>query len=192
MRAPDASVDGIALMKRRAAFLDRDGVLNVATMRDGVSHPPDCADAAERLPGVEGACRRLADAGWVLVVVTNQPDVARGTCTLETVDAINAKITAGLPITETVVCPHDDADDCACRKPRPGMLLAAASRWDIDLAASVMIGDRWRDIEAGRAAGTRTFFVEHGDSSPITCRPDHVVDSLTAAAELILRAGVIA
>ena len=110
----------------------------------------------------------------------------------KTVDAINNKITAGLPITETVVCPHDDADDCACRKPRPGMLLAAASRWDIDLAASVMIGDRWRDIEAGRAAGTRTFFVEHGDSSPITCRPDHVVDSLTAAAELILRGGVIA
>ena len=157
--APCSSIETVCSTSRRCAA--------------GCRIHPTSADVVERLPGVEDACRRLADAGWVLVVVTNQPDVARGTCTLEAVDAINSKITAGLPITETVVCPHDDADDCACRKPRPGMLLAAASRWEIDLG-----GERHdrRPVARHRgraAAGTRTVFVEHGDAEPdpVSSRP---------------------
>jgi D-glycero-D-manno-heptose 1,7-bisphosphate phosphatase len=171
---------------RRGVFLDRDGVLNAAVVRSGRPCPPDGPEHAVRLPGVEDACSRLAAAGLVLVVVTNQPDVARGTCTLTEVEAINSSVTHGLPITDVLVCPHDDADDCRCRKPRPGMLLEAAERWRLDLRASVTVGDRWRDIEAGHRAGTRTIFVDHGYAEERSVASDHVVSSLSEATDLIL------
>jgi D-glycero-D-manno-heptose 1,7-bisphosphate phosphatase len=173
---------------RPAVFLDRDGVLNAAVVRSGRPFPPDDPEHAVRLPRVEDACSRLAAAGLVLVVVTNQPDVARGTCTLADVEAINSAVTRGLPITDVLVCPHDDADRCQCRKPRPGMLLEAADRWRLDLRASVTVGDRWRDIEAGHRAGTRTIFVDHGYAEDLPVAPDHVVSSLPEAADLILAA----
>ena len=175
--------------RRRAVFLDRDGVLNVAPVVDSVPRPPASVDDVELLPGVVEACRRLADAGWLLIVVTNQPDVARGTTTLAEVSAIGDRITADLPITEVVICPHDDADDCACRKPRPGMLVDAAARHDVDLAHSVMVGDRWRDIEAGRAAGVRTVFVDRGYDERRPEQPDLVVPGLPEAADHLLAVG---
>ena len=174
---------------RRGVFLDRDGVLNASVVRDGRPFPPDGPEHALRLPRVEDACSRLAAAGLVLVIVTNQPDVARGTCTLADVEAINSAVTHGLPITDILVCPHDDAEDCRCRKPRPGMLLEAADRWHLDLKASVMVGDRWRDIEAGHRAGTRTIFVDQGYAEEFPVAPDYVVSSLADAADLILAAG---
>ena len=167
-------------------FLDRDGVLNRAEVRDGAPRPPSELQDVAILPGVEDACRRLADAGWMLLVVTNQPDIARGTATRSAVDAINEAVVAGLPVTEVVVCPHDDSDACRCRKPLPGMLLDAAARWDVDLAASVMIGDRWRDIEAGNSAGVRTIFIDHGYAEALRSAPDHVVAGLADAADLLL------
>lgn len=170
----------------RAVFLDRDGVLNRAVVRDGRPFAPDRVEDVVVLPGVADACQRLADAGWLLMVVTNQPDIARGTTTRAEVDAMNDVVTADLPIAEVVVCPHDDADGCACRKPAPGMLLEAAARWDVDLAASAMVGDRWRDVEAGRAAGVRTFFVDEHYDEALRHDPDHVVTGLAEAADLLL------
>jgi len=170
----------------RAVFLDRDGVLNAAEVRDGRPRPPASAADVVVLDGVVQACRELRDAGWLLVVVTNQPDIARGSATAAEVDAINAVVVADLGVTEVVVCAHDDGDGCACRKPAPGMLVDAAERWGIDLTASVMVGDRWRDVEAGRRAGTRTVFVDHGYDEPRPAHPDAVVRSLAEAAELIL------
>jgi D-glycero-D-manno-heptose 1,7-bisphosphate phosphatase len=170
----------------RAVFLDRDGVLNRAEVRDGSPFPPSRPEDVVILPGVADACRRLADAGWLLVVVTNQPDIARGTCTREQVDAINDVVVAGLPVTEVVVCPHDDADGCACRKPFPGMLIDAAARWNIDLGASVMVGDRWRDIEAGRQAGVRTVLIDYGYREGVRSAPDHTVADLAAVADLLV------
>jgi D-glycero-D-manno-heptose 1,7-bisphosphate phosphatase len=171
---------------KRAVFLDRDGVLNRAEVRNGLPYPPAGAEDVAVLPGVEVACRRLAEAGWMLFVVTNQPDIARGTSSRAEVDAINAKVVAGLPVAEVLVCPHDDVDACDCRKPRPGMLLDAAQRWNLDLAASVMVGDRWRDVEAGRAAGTRTIFIDEGYAEELRSEPDHIVADLTEAADLVL------
>jgi D-glycero-D-manno-heptose 1,7-bisphosphate phosphatase len=170
----------------RAVFLDRDGVLNRAVVRDGRPLPPASPADIEMLPGVTAACRRLADAGWLLVVVTNQPDIARGTTSRAAVDAINAAVVSKLPVTEVVVCPHDDADACRCRKPLPGMLLDAAERWDVDLAASIMVGDRWRDVEAGRQAGVRTVLVDYGYDEELPNAPDHVVAGLAEAANLLL------
>ena len=146
-------------MPRRAVFLDRDGVINRAFLRDGVSHPPNSVAETEILPGVLEACRMLRQAGRLLVLVTNQPDIARRLQTREMVDAINARLHEEIGFDDIRVCPHDNADRCDCRKPKPGMLMAAAQRLDIDLGASAMVGDRPTDIAAGRSAGCRTVFI---------------------------------
>ena len=145
----------------RAVFLDRDGVLNAAVVRDGRPYPPQRVDELVILPGVRAALDELRRAGFVLLVVTNQPDVARGAQTREVVEAIHARLRAELPLDAIYCCYHDDADACACRKPAPGLLLDGARAFGVDLAASFMVGDRWRDIEAGAAAGCRTVFVDH-------------------------------
>jgi D-glycero-D-manno-heptose 1,7-bisphosphate phosphatase len=147
---------------RRAVFLDRDGVLNEPVVRDGKPYPPASAGEVRMVEGAAEALESLRQSGYLLIVVTNQPDVARGAATREAVDAIHARLADSLPVDEFVVCWHDDADGCACRKPAPGMLLDAARRHGIDLAASYMVGDRWRDIEAGAAAGCCTILIDRG------------------------------
>jgi D-glycero-D-manno-heptose 1,7-bisphosphate phosphatase len=137
-------------------FLDRDGVLNRSVVRNGVPSPPESLDDLELLPGVREAVDQLRSAGYLIVVVTNQPDIARGTQSASVVDAMNAVVQRELAIDAVFVCPHDDADECECRKPKPGMLLEAIERFGIDRDRSFMVGDRWRDVAAGRAAGCRT------------------------------------
>ncbi len=149
-------------MTRRAVFLDRDGVINRAVVRDGRPYPPSTLAELEIFPGVSEALARLKAAGFRLIVVTNQPDVARGTQTREQVEALHAVLRAQLPIDEFRVCYHDEADGCECRKPKPGLLLEAACEHEIDLAASYLIGDRWRDVAAGQAAGCTCLFVDYG------------------------------
>jgi D-glycero-D-manno-heptose 1,7-bisphosphate phosphatase len=158
-------------MKRRAVFIDRDGVLNRAVVRDGRPHPPARVDDVEILPGVPESLRALKAAGFVLIVVSNQPDVARGTTARATVEAINARLAERLPVDRFIMCCHDTGDGCDCRKPRPGMLLAGAREFDVDLSASFMVGDRWRDIEAGAAAGCKTVFIDYGydEQRPRAC-----------------------
>lgn len=181
---------GVGRGLRRAVFLDRDGVINRAVVRDGVPYPPGAAEDVEVLPGVPDALRRLDEAGFVLVVVTNQPDVARGTQTRVQVEAIHARLAGALPIDAFCCCYHDDADACDCRKPKPGLLIAAAAAHHIDLNASVMVGDRWRDVEAGRRAGCRTVFIDCAYAERRPERADAVVRSLAAAADWILSSGV--
>lgn len=175
-----------ALTLRRAVFLDRDGVLNEAVVRNGKPYPPAglpelvvCADAP-------AACSRLHDAGFLLVVVTNQPDIARGTTTRALVDSIHDVLKGRLPLDDVRVCAHDDADDCECRKPRPGMLLQAAREFGISLADSFLVGDRWRDIEAGRRAGCRPIFVDRGYNERAPDGEFVSVRSLGEAADWIL------
>lgn len=170
----------------RAVFLDRDGVLLRSFVRDEVPRPPANEDEFELLPGVVETCADLHSAGFMLFVVTNQPDIARGATTPQLVELLHDRLRQALPLDEVFVCPHDDADNCLCRKPRPGMLLDAASRWSIDLPASFMVGDRWRDVEAGRAAGCRVAFIDHGYPETPELEADVVVSSLPQAAEWIL------
>ncbi len=171
---------------RPAAFLDRDGVLNAVAMHGDVPHPPDHADHVVLLDGVQHACSQLRAAGLVLIVVTNQPDIARGATTCEAVRAINAAVTDGLGVTRVVTCPHDDHNRCRCRKPLPGMLLDAAAALGLDLDRSTMVGDRWRDIDAGRAAGVATVFVDHGYPERKPNAPDLVVRALIDAVPFIV------
>jgi D-glycero-D-manno-heptose 1,7-bisphosphate phosphatase len=171
---------------RRAVFLDRDGVLNRAIVVDSKPLPPTSVEQLEVLPGVEDACRELHDAGLMLIVVTNQPDVARGTATTAEVKALNDELASRLPLDEIRVCVHDDADECSCRKPAPGMLIDASREHGIDLAHSVMVGDRWRDVEAGRRAGCKTVFVDSGYSERPPEAPDFTVRGLGEAVPWIL------
>ena len=173
-------------MSRPAVFLDRDGVLNAATLLDGRPYPPTSAAEVTILPGVATALAALRDAGYAIVVVTNQPDVARGTRTRAGIEAIHARLRAELPVDAIYCCFHDDLDECACRKPRPGMLLEAARELSLDLAASFMVGDRWRDTEAGAAVGCRTAFVDPGYAARRPQRFDRKVSSLAEAAAWIL------
>jgi len=179
-----------------AIFLDRDGVIAESQAAPGAPAPPASADDVAIPEGVVAALTALRANGYRLVVVTNQPDVARGATTREEVDAINAALRVALPLDDVYVCFHDGAD-CECRKPRPGMLLDAARDLGLDLLRSWMIGDRWVDIAAGASAGVRTILIERPYSWDATSRgpapgglvPDAAVNSVSEAADLILRSG---
>jgi D-glycero-D-manno-heptose 1,7-bisphosphate phosphatase len=174
-------------LTRRAVFLDRDGVINRAVLRDGRPYPPGSVAELEILPGVPDALARLHAAGFRLIVVTNQPDVARGRQPKGTVEAIHAALQAQLPIHEFRVCYHDAADRCDCRKPAPGMLLAAAQENALNLADSFLVGDRWRDIEAAQRAGCVALFVDYHYSEVQPKQPYIAVTSLARAADWILQ-----
>jgi D-glycero-D-manno-heptose 1,7-bisphosphate phosphatase len=174
-----------------AVFLDRDGVINRALERDSKPYPSRNLDEFEILPEVPAACAKLKTVGFLLVVVTNQPDVGRGTLKREIVETIHAEMCRRLPIDRVEVCYHSGKgqSDCDCRKPKPGMLLRAAKELGIDLAQSWMVGDRWRDIDCGHAAGCRTIFIDRGYTEALKQQPDFRVKDLLAAAEIILAGG---
>ncbi len=172
---------------KRAVFLDRDGVINEAVVKDGKPYPPAHA-ASLRIPeGTAEALARLKQRGYILLVVTNQPDVVRGQQTRDAVEGINQRLRAELALDDVLTCYHDDADNCGCRKPRPGLLLRAGQQYGIDLPNSYMIGDRWRDIDAGANAGCRTILIDHGyhERAP-QFTPDLRVASLPEAVAWIL------
>ncbi len=171
---------------RRAVFLDRDGVLNRAIVLGGRPFPPQDPAAFEILPGVPAACRRLREAGFCLLVVTNQPDVARGTQTRSAVERMHARLLQMIALDGVYVCYHQDRDGCDCRKPKPGLLRQAAQAWAIDLVSSFMVGDRSKDIEAGRRAGCRTILITGAHREPVAARPDYRAGSLIDALPFLL------
>jgi D-glycero-D-manno-heptose 1,7-bisphosphate phosphatase len=176
---------------QKAVFLDRDGVINRALEHAGLPYPPTSMGEFEILPDVPVACARLKQAGFLLVVVTNQPDVGRGTLQKEIVEAIHAGMCRQLPIDRVEVCYHPGKgqSDCNCRKPRPGMLLRAAKELGIDLEQSWMVGDRWRDIDCGHAAGCRTILIDRGYTEALKQQPHFRAKNLLEAAEIILAGG---
>ena len=170
---------------RKAVFLDRDGVINKAIVKNGKPNPPRSLEELEVLEGVPEALQALKEAGFLLIGVTNQPDVARGMQSREIVESINSTLLRALPIDEILVCYHDDQDECLCRKPKPGLLQQAAETYAIDLAASFMIGDRWKDVEAGRQAGCTTVLIDYQYAEKVAAIPDCRVNSLAEAAAWI-------
>ena len=174
---------------RKAVFLDRDGVINECKVIDGKPYPPLSAEEFVIFPGVLPACQKLKQAGFLLVVATNQPDVGRGTLQQEIVEGIHAHMLQVLPLDRVEVCYHPGKSDaeCDCRKPKPGMLLRAARELNIDLKASWMVGDRWRDIDCGHAADCRTILIDYEYDEPLRQLPDFRVQDLAEAAEVILK-----
>ncbi len=170
----------------KAVFLDRDGVINANLVRDGKPVAPTTLDEFRIFPDAAAAAQRLKDAGFLLIVVTNQPDVRTGLTPKATMEAMHDRIRALMPIDDFEICLHTDADNCACRKPKPGLLLQAAAKHGIDLTDSIMVGDRWRDVLAGQAAGCRTIFVDHGYLQDQPFTPDLTVTNVADAAAFIL------
>ena len=175
---------GITLLTR-AVFLDRDGVINQAQVRDG--HPFSPADMTEFfwVEPIKEVTLELKSLGYLLFCVTNQPDVGRGLQSREGVESFHAAILAELPIEKVFVCYHDDRDQCSCRKPRPGLIVNAQKEYGLNLAASWLIGDRWKDIDAGAAVGCNTVFLEYGYDEKLRTKPDHTISQLAQVVPLI-------
>jgi len=172
---------------RPAVFLDRDGVINRAVVRDGKPFPPSSLEELEILPQVASSLLDLKAHGFALIVITNQPDVARGAQTREAVEAIHQALTSSLPIDDIFVCYHDDRDHCACRKPNPGLLLEPQRKHNLDLSRSFVVGDRWRDIDAGHNAGCKTILIDYGYKERKPAQPtEATVRSLREAADWII------
>jgi D-glycero-D-manno-heptose 1,7-bisphosphate phosphatase len=177
---------GINEIKRCAVFLDRDGVINTPIIRSNRPYPPRDISELTIISGVSENLKKLHDAGFLLIVVTNQPDVARGTQTAAAVEEINRALIKNLPIDDFIVCYHDDSDMCSCRKPKAGMLLAACNKFNIDLKNSYMIGDRNKDIIAGYIAGCTTILIDYEYNEQILIKPNLQVTTLAAATRYIL------
>ena len=179
-----------AVKKRRAVFLDRDGVLNRALVRDGVPFPPGTLEEFTLEEGVIEGCARLKEAGFVLVVISNQPDVGRGTQDREVVEAMHQTLRLAIPTLDAIeVCYHAGArhsDPCDCRKPKPGMLLRAAVTHDLDLTRSFVIGDRWRDIDCAHRAGCRAVLIERAYHEALRSKPEFTVANFAEAVATIL------
>jgi D-glycero-D-manno-heptose 1,7-bisphosphate phosphatase len=171
----------------KAVFLDRDGVINANLERNGKPVAPTSLAEFRVFPGAADAVQRLKNAGFLIVVVTNQPDVRAGLTPKATMEAMHDEIRRQMPIDDFFICFHVDADNCACRKPKPGLILEATEKYGIDLASSYIVGDRWRDVLAGQAAGCRTIFVDYGFVQDQPATADLTVKSLAEAAEFILK-----
>ena len=170
----------------RGVFLDRDGVINRTLVREGRPFAPAVLEQFDLLPGVIGAIAALKNAGFHVIVVTNQPDVGNGTVAREVVEAMNTRVRRECRVDDVRVCYHTEAEGCACRKPKPGLLVDAARDWSLDLSRSYMVGDRWRDIGAGRAAGCRTVLIDYNYAERRAENPDIIVKSLSEASQRIL------
>lgn len=170
----------------KAVFVDRDGVINKAFVRQGRPFPPTNLSEVEILPLVPLALDNLRLRGFKIIVITNQPDVARGVTSVSDVEKINSYLLKHLAIDEIFCCYHDDSDNCSCRKPKPGAIIHAAKKYGIQCSSSFMVGDRWRDVEAGHLAGCRTIFLDYGYSERQPLTFDYRVESLFQASEIIL------
>jgi len=172
-------------MSRAAVFFDRDGVLAIPEFRDGRSFAVRRLEDFALYPDAEESVRRVKALGVIAVVVTNQPDVGNGLVGQTTVEKMHEHLRRVIAVDAVYTCYHTGADSCACRKPKPGMLLAASNDFDIDLSRSIMVGDRASDLAAGHEAGCRAVFVDRGYRDEDSSSADWVAASLTEAVDHI-------
>ena len=154
---------------KRAIFLDRDGIINKVVVKEGLPLGPRRVEEFVLVDGIKDALICFRREGFLNIVNTNQPDVSRGVLSEEELMKMHELIRKELPVDDIFVCPHDDRDNCFCRKPRPGMLLEASRKWKIDLKNSFAVGDRWKDVEAGRAAGCRAILLDQIYNRGVDC-----------------------
>lgn len=173
---------------KRAVFLDRDGVINRSLVRNGKPYAPVVVDEFEIYPDVPDSIAVLKASGYLVIVITNQPDLSTGKQTFESLDLIHQRLKNLCLVDDIKICPHTDAHGCTCRKPSPGMLMESAKEWGIDLSKSFMVGDRWRDVAAGQAAGCKqVFFIDHGYQEKKPSPPFTLINSLHQCAQIIVK-----
>ena len=170
---------------KKAVFLDRDGVINKAFIKNGLPESPNSLSELEILPGVKESISRLKKLNFICLVVTNQPDVQRGKIKKNTIIKMNNFLKKKIELDDIFVCYHDDQDNCNCRKPKPGLLLQARKKWNVDFKKSFMIGDRWKDMQAGEKVGCKTIFLDYKYKDIKPKNPDFVTDTLLNATYII-------
>ena len=168
----------------RAVFFDRDGVVNKVVLRDGKPFSPRTLEEFVLTEGVRETVSILRRKGYKAILISNQPEVARGRITRDTLDQMMQRVNGEVALDDIFICLHDDDDHCVCRKPKPGMILEASRKWKIDLRASYVIGDTWKDMEAGKAAGCKTILLDAVYNRDV--RSDFRVTSLAEAVDIIL------
>ena len=169
-----------------AVFLDRDGVLCRTFVRNAKPYAPTRLEDFKLMPYSHHSIFLLKKQGYMVLVITNQPDIGNGHITFEIVESMHNKIREKTMVDDFFLCPHRQDEGCECRKPKPGMLFAAAAKHEINLSKSFMIGDRWSDIEAGEKAGCRTIFIDRHYAEPRPINPEATVSSLRKAVKYIL------
>lgn len=172
-------------MKKRAVFLDRDGVLSEPVIQGNRAYAPLTLDQFRLVEGASGQIQRLRSAGLLCIVFTNQPEVARGHLPPQALDSMHHRLRKEIAVDDVLICVHDTNEGCECHKPQPGMIYEAARKWAIELPASFVIGDRWRDIEAGRTAGCYTVLIDRPYSNCAVA--DASAANLTEAVEIVLK-----
>ena len=170
---------------KKSVFLDRDGVINKVYIKDGLPQSPNSLNELKILPGVKESIIKLKKLNFICLMVTNQPNVSRKKIDKNSVIQMNNFLKNEIALDDIFVCYHDDSDNCNCRKPKPGLLLQAGKKWDVDFKKSFMIGDRWKDIQAGEKVGCKTIFLDYKYNEKKPKKPDFVSDSLFNAAHII-------
>lgn len=169
-----------------AVFLDRDGVVNRGYLRDGKSYAPRETKDFRLLPYAAKSIERLKEIGFLVIVVTNQPDINNGLVSIDAVNGMHSLLRIKTQVDDIFLCPHSQDENCDCRKPKPGMLIKAAEKYNIDLKRSFMVGDRASDISAGRQAGCKTIFINRNYREDGPLNPDFTAHSLRTATNFIL------
>jgi len=172
-------------IKNKAIFLDRDGVVDRVIMREGKPSSPWRFEEFEILPDVKECLEEFKRMGFLNIVFTNQPDISRGFLRIEDLEKMHKVIAERLPVDEIEFCPHDDKDNCSCRKPKPGLILKAAQKWSIDLKRSYVVGDGWKDIGAGKAVGCKTFLIRREYNKDFQTGYDFEITNLKKMVEII-------
>ena len=170
---------------KKAVFLDRDGIINEPIVKGGKPFSPESVEQFKFCSGISELSNQLVDCDFILFIVTNQPEVARGTILKRKVEEIHDHIRSALPIKEIMSCYHDDQDNCECRKPKPGAIINACRRYFLEPEKSYMIGDRWKDIDAGNAAGCKTIFLDRGYNERKPTTQNYTVSSIKEVVDII-------
>jgi D-glycero-D-manno-heptose 1,7-bisphosphate phosphatase len=174
--------------RRPAVFFDRDGVLVKPVLRDGIPYAPLRHEDFSLLPGAVEAVALVRNAGFLAIVITNQPEVRRGQLDPALLAEFHQRLREQTLVDDILACPHDDRDHCACRKPKPGMILEAARRHGIDLSRSYLVGDTERDLGAAHSAGLPLILIDAPHNQHL--HPDHRARGVLAAAAMILQPGL--
>ena len=153
----------------KAVFLDRDGVINKTIIKNGRVYSPMNLNEFEFVQNIAEQIKKIKDAGYYIIVVTNQPEIARGNIDIYELNKMTKNIKDNLPVNEILICPHDDADNCSCRKPKPGMLFDAAKKYEIDLIQSFLVGDGWKDMGAAKNAGCMGILIDTFYNKGVSC-----------------------
>ena len=175
------------MVKRKCVFLDRDGVINVPIFKDGRSFAPILFDDFEIYPSAYDACQMLKKAGYLIVVITNQPDVGNGKASKSEIERMNQYLKSEELVDDIFICYHSQDEQCVCRKPKAGMIFQALEKYSIDLGASFLVGDRKSDIEVAVSVNCKSIFIDHDYDEVKPVAQNITLKSLKEAAEYILR-----